>query len=92
MVERERREAAYAKVYARWEDADERLPLLMQLRWEVARSVRGRLGDTETPLTDDDCDHMLRFLQGVMQYAADDMPIAALRAKVEILSQRDSAL
>jgi HEPN domain-containing protein len=64
----------------------------MQSRWEVARCINAWLGDTDTLLTDDDCDRMLRFLQDILRYAAGDMPIAVFKAKAEKLSQRDSAL
>jgi hypothetical protein len=90
--ERERHEAAYERLYARWDGGDERLPLLMQLRWEVARCVRVRLANAEKPLSDADCDSMLRFLRDVSRYAVDDMPIVDLRAKVEELSQGDAGM
>ena len=90
--ERERREAQYEQVFARWDGGDERLPLLIQLRWEVTRRVRARLADSENPLTDANCDDVLRFLQDVAQYAGRDVSIAALQAKVDEVSQGDSTV
>ncbi len=90
--ERERREAAYERLYTRWDDGDERLPLLMQLRWEVARCVKATLANEATQLTDPEIDGILRFLRDIPHYGGDDVSIADLKKTVEDLSRRKSLL
>lgn len=90
MVERGRREAEQEQLYARWEDALERVPLLKQLHAEVMRCVQGWLTATEGQLSDARTEHILRFLKAVPRYASDDMPIARLKKTVDELSQRNS--
>lgn len=87
VIERSRKEAQQDDLYARWEDAVERIPLLVQLREAVERYVEGHLAEEVLVdgLYDSDADHVLRFLKGIRLLAADDIPIPTLKDKVQEL-------
>lgn len=95
MAARAQLEATQEQLRARWEETNERLRLVKHLRSEVMRCIKPRLTDANKPLTEADRDRILSLLQDVSvvaQGAADSVPIATLRKKVEALAQRASHL
>ncbi len=86
VIERERRVAEQEHLFARWDDAVDRVPLLKQLRAEVARLAESWLAGSPQFLSDADVERIVRFLQSIPTYSTDDVPISILREYVDALS------
>ena len=85
LSEREKRQTEQNRLYAKWEDALERVPLLRQLRDVTVRHVESWLADTQQPLSDAGIERIVRFLQGVVAYSIDDVRLSTLRNVIEYL-------
>lgn len=85
MIEREKMEAEQAQIYAKWDDALERVPLLRQLCDLATRRVEALLADSRQPLSDEDVEYIVRFLRGVSAYSTDDVRLSTLRTVIKYL-------
>lgn len=81
--ERARRKAERDNSKRKWEDANERIPLLKRLQAVVASYVEGLLADSSQPLTEQNAERILRDLRDVRTVATDDVPCSDLRQTIE---------